>query len=89
MLLAASHSKHKLSLCNLSQGCIAALYITYHRRLSLLTVFLMSKRPTDHLEPAAKKRGDDRQLTKDDASDEDEVRTLLLGQYYGVASYAR
>ncbi len=49
----------------------------------------MSKRPTDHLEPAAKKRGDDRQLTKDDASDEDEVRTLLLGQYYGVASYAR
>ncbi len=89
MLLAASHSKHKLSLCNLSQGCIAALYITYHRRLSLLTVFLMSKRPTDHLEPAAKKRGNDRQLTKDDASDEDEVRTLLLGQYYGVASYAR
>ncbi|KAL0054625.1 hypothetical protein WJX82_000112 [Trebouxia sp. C0006] len=32
----------------------------------------MSKRPTDHLEPAAKKRGNDRQLTKDDASDEDE-----------------
>ena len=34
---------------------------------------LMSKRPTDHLEPAAKKRGNDRQLTKDDPSDEDEV----------------
>lgn len=34
----------------------------------------MSKRPTDHLEPAAKKRGSERQLTKDDASDEDEVR---------------
>lgn len=33
----------------------------------------MSKRPTDHLEPAAKKRGNDRQLTKDDPSDEDEV----------------
>ncbi|KAL3133297.1 hypothetical protein ABBQ38_007177 [Trebouxia sp. C0009 RCD-2024] len=32
----------------------------------------MSKRPTDHLEPAAKKRGNDRQLTKDDPSDEDE-----------------
>lgn len=34
----------------------------------------MSKRPTDHLEPSAKKRGNSRQLTKDDASDEDEVR---------------
>ena len=36
----------------------------------------MSKRPTDHLEPSAKKRTNDRQLTKDDASDdgEDEVR---------------
>ena len=31
----------------------------------------MSKRPTDHLEPAAKKRGSERQLTKDDASDEE------------------
>ena len=48
----------------------------------------MSKRPTDHLEPAAKKRGNDRQLTKDDPSDEDEVTTLLLSQCYGVASYA-
>jgi len=32
----------------------------------------MSKRPTDGLEPAAKKRGNSRQLTKDDASDEEE-----------------
>lgn len=38
----------------------------------------MSKRPTDHLEPAAKKRGNDRQLTKDDPSDEDEVHALLV-----------
>jgi len=67
----------------------AALYIACHRRLSLLTVFNMSKRPTDHLEPAAKKRGNDRQLTKDDPSDEDEVRTLLFSQHYGAASYAR
>ena len=36
----------------------------------------MSKRPTDHLEPSAKKRGNSRQLTKDDESDEDEVRIL-------------
>jgi len=38
---------------------------------------IMSKRPTDHLEPSAKKRGNNRQLTKDDASDEegDEVQT--------------
>ena len=72
----------------LSEGHIAALYITCHRRLSLLSIFNMSKRPTDHLEPAAKKRGNDRQLTKDDPSDEDEVRKLLLGQYYYVASYA-
>ena len=32
------------------------------------------KRATDHLEPSAKKRGNDRQLTKDDPSDDDEVR---------------
>ena len=34
----------------------------------------MSKRPTDDLEPAAKKgkRTNSRQLTKDDASDEEE-----------------
>jgi hypothetical protein len=31
----------------------------------------MSGRPTDHLEPVAKKRGSDRQLTKDDGSDDD------------------
>lgn len=31
----------------------------------------MSKRPTDHLEPLAKRRSD-RQLTKDDASDEED-----------------
>ena len=30
------------------------------------------KRPTDHMEPAAKKRGNDRQITKDDASEDDE-----------------
>jgi hypothetical protein len=41
---------------------------------------IMSKRPTDHLEPSAKKRGNNRQLTKDDASDEegDEVQTRAL-----------
>jgi len=32
----------------------------------------MGDRPTDHLEPAAKKRGSDRQLTKDDGSGSDE-----------------
>lgn len=31
------------------------------------------KRPTDHLEPTAKKRGSERQITKDDESDEDQV----------------
>jgi hypothetical protein len=31
----------------------------------------------DHLEPSAKKRGSDRQLTKDDASDEDEQVCFL------------
>jgi hypothetical protein len=31
------------------------------------------KRPTDHLEPAAKKRGSERQITKDDESDDDQV----------------
>jgi hypothetical protein len=41
----------------------------------------MSDRPTDHLEPAAKKRGSDRQLTKDDASDESggEVGSFACG----------
>ena len=29
-------------------------------------------RPTDHLEPAAKKRGSDRQLTKDDVEGSDD-----------------
>ena len=33
---------------------------------------IMSKRPTDHLEPSAKKRGNERQLTKDDEEDEEE-----------------
>lgn len=37
----------------------------------------MSKRPTDGLEPEAKKRGSSRQLTKDDASDEEEDRGSL------------
>ena len=32
----------------------------------------MSKRPTDHLEPSAKKRGNERQLTKDDEEDDEE-----------------
>ena len=41
----------------------------------------MSKRPTDHLEPAAKKRGNDRQLTKDDPSDEEEV-TYSISQMH-------
>jgi hypothetical protein len=37
----------------------------------------MSDRPTDHLQPAAKKRGSDRQLTKDDGSSrsDEEVRS--------------
>ena len=36
--------------------------------------FAMSKRPTDDLEPSAKrgKRGSDRQLTKDDRSDDED-----------------
>ena len=39
----------------------------------------MSKRPTDHLEPSAKKRGNERQLTKDDEEDDEEqVRRLPL-----------
>ena len=37
------------------------------------------KRATDHLEPSAKKRGNERQLTKDDdLSDEDEVRRVVV-----------
>jgi hypothetical protein len=32
---------------------------------------MSGKRPTDHLEPAAKKRGSDRQLTKDDVDEDD------------------
>ena len=39
---------------------------------------IMSKRPTDDLEPAAKKRGNSRQLTKDDPSDE-EVKSSSPG----------
>ena len=35
-------------------------------------VLTMSKRPTDHLEPSAKKRGNERQLTKDDEEDDEE-----------------
>lgn len=40
---------------------------------------MSSKRPTDHLEPLAKRRSD-RQLTKDDASDDEggEVCTGML-----------
>ena len=34
---------------------------------------MSGKRPTDHLEPNAKRRSD-RQLTKDDESDEEQVR---------------
>lgn len=39
-----------------------------------MSTFNMSKRATDHLEPSAKKRASDRQLTQDDrSSDEGEV----------------
>jgi hypothetical protein len=38
----------------------------------------MSKRPTDHLEPAAKKRTNDRQLTKDDDSEEEEEVSFFV-----------
>lgn len=37
---------------------------------------MSGKRPTDHMEPSAKKRGNERQLTKDDESDGEEVRAL-------------
>lgn len=33
---------------------------------------MSGKRATDHLEPSAKKRGNERQLTKDDASDDED-----------------
>jgi len=33
---------------------------------------MSGKRPTDHLEPAAKKRGSDHQLTRDDVDEEDD-----------------
>lgn len=46
----------------------------------------MSKRPTDHLEPAAKKRGNDRQLTKDDPSDDDEVVHEYCPAHFGYGS---
>lgn len=42
-----------------------------------VSIVIMSKRPTDHLEPAAKKRGNDRQLTKDDESEDEEVYRAL------------
>ena len=46
----------------------------------------MSKRPTDHLEPAAKKRGNERQLTKDDPSSDDEVGCALhVAQSHRIA----
>ncbi len=38
----------------------------------------MADRPTDHLEPAAKKRGSDRQLTKDDGSGSDEEVSVVF-----------
>lgn len=38
------------------------------------------KRPTDHLEPAPKKRGSERQITKDDVSEEEE-QVSLLGEF--------
>ena len=46
---------------------------------------MSGKRPTDHLEPNAKRRSD-RQLTKDDASDEDEEQ--VLGGPRGVPAAA-
>ncbi|KAK9838667.1 hypothetical protein WJX74_000985 [Apatococcus lobatus] len=43
----------------------------------------MSKRPTDDLEPSAKrgKRGSDRQLTKDDPSDDEDGPPVLAGTF--------
>jgi hypothetical protein len=46
----------------------------------------MSKRPTDHLEPAAKKRGSERQLTKDDDEEEHEVGFCERWRLEGVYS---
>lgn len=46
-------------------------------------IAIMTKRPTDDDEPPAKKRGSGRQLTKDDASD-DEVSTY--GGPFGALS---
>lgn len=37
---------------------------------------MSGKRPTDHMEPSAKKRGNERQLTKDDESDGEEVGSV-------------
>ena len=60
------------------------LCLLFHRRRSNVdssSLFLslsfslpkkMSGRPTDHLEPAAKKRGADRQLTKNEVGDSDD-----------------
>lgn len=45
----------------------------------------MSKRPTDDLEPAAKKRGNSRQLTKDDPSD-DEVCLPPIGRSHNAVA---
>jgi hypothetical protein len=56
------------------------------------SIAMSGKRPTDHLEPAAKKRGSERQLTKDDhAEDEEEVRraTLLLHALLGLGLHRR
>lgn len=53
-----------------------SLYTLQHNTVAFVLQMYpdsMSKRPTDHLEPAAKKRGNERQLTKDDPSDDEEV----------------
>lgn len=51
------------------------------------------KRPTDHLEPAPKKRGSERQITKDDVSEEEEqvrlsrfFKTLVLSMIHPCLS---
>ena len=50
---------------------------------------MSGKRPTDHLEPSAKKRGSDRQLTKDDDLSEEEEEAVGGGPGRGVGAAAR
>ena len=59
-------------------------------KLAIRNQTSMSKRPTDDLEPSAKrgKRANDRQITKDDVSDDedDEVPTQRLVQPEALCS---